>query len=128
MILDDTPDMKPYSKDLRLRVLATVDHGVPRKEVAKTFSVSLPTIKRWLKLRKETGSLEPRKGVPGPPARKGVMLAAWLPEQLKDNPDLTLQEHCEAFEEERGIRVSTATMSRAIQRLPGRWSLKKSPP
>src|ERR671932_1355652 len=22
--------------------------------------------------------------------------AAWLPEQLKDNPDLTLQEHCEA--------------------------------
>jgi hypothetical protein len=53
------------------------------------------------------------------------MLAAWLPEQLKDNPDLTLQEHCEAFEEERGLKVSTATMSRAIRRLPGRWLLKK---
>ena len=118
--------MKPYSKDLRLRVLATVDREVPRKEVAKTFSVSLPTIKRWLKLRKETSSVQPRKGVPGPPARKGVMLAAWLPE--KDNPDLTLQEHCETFEEERGIWVSTATMSRAIQRLPGQWPLKKSPP
>jgi hypothetical protein len=56
------------------------------------------------------------------------MLAVWLPEQLKDNPDLTLQEHCEAFEEERGTRVSTATMSREIQRLAGRWPLKKRPP
>jgi transposase len=44
--------MKPYSKDLRLRVLAAVDSGVvPREEVAKTFSVSVPTIKRWLKRR-----------------------------------------------------------------------------
>jgi hypothetical protein len=34
--------MKPYSKDLRLRVLATVDRGTPRKEVAKTFLWSGP--------------------------------------------------------------------------------------
>jgi transposase len=41
--------MKPYSKDLRLRVLAAVDAGKPREEVAETFSVSMPTIKRWLR-------------------------------------------------------------------------------
>jgi transposase len=40
--------MKPYSKDLRLRVLSAVDAGTPREEVAETFSVSMPTIKRWL--------------------------------------------------------------------------------
>ena len=119
--------MKPYSKDLRLRVLAAVDRGVPRKEVAQAFSVSLPTIKRWLKLRKETGALEPRKGVPEPPPRKGAALRAWLPEQLRANPDLTLEEHCQAFEDERAMRVSTATMSRSIRRLPGQWPLKKSP-
>ena len=102
--------MKPYSIDLRSRVLAALDRGVPREEVAKTFSVSLPTIKRWLKLRRETGALEPRKGVPGPPAHKGAALAAWLPEQLKDNADLILEEHCQAFEEEHGgMEVSTAT-------------------
>jgi hypothetical protein len=77
LILSDTLGMKPYSIDLRSRVLEAVDLGVPRKEVAKTFSVSLPSIKRWLKLRKETGSLEPRKGVPGPPARKGAALRAY---------------------------------------------------
>jgi transposase len=128
LILGETPGMKPYSIDLRSRVLAAVDRGVPRKEVAKTFSVSIPSIKRWLKLRRETGSTEPREGVPGPSARKGTVLAAWLPEQLKSNPDLTLGEHCQAFEEERGMEVSTATMSRAIRGLPEEWPLKKSPP
>ena len=89
--------MTPYSKDLRLRVLAAVDRGVPREEVAKTFSVSVPSIKRWLKLSKETDALEPRKGVPGPPPRKSAALKEWLPGQLQANPDLTLEEHCEAY-------------------------------
>jgi hypothetical protein len=31
--------MKPYSKDLRLRVLAAVDRGMPREEVAETFGL-----------------------------------------------------------------------------------------
>jgi transposase len=128
LIFEDTLGMKPYSKDLRLRVLAAVDCGVPREEVARTFSVSMPSVKRWLKLRKETGDVEPRKGVPGPPARKGAALEEWLPGQLENNPDLTLEEHCEAFLDERGTRVSTATVSRAIGRLPGEWPLKKSPP
>ena len=127
LILGDTPGMKPYSVDLRSRVLDAVDRGVPRKQVARTFSVSLPSVKRWLKLRKETGGLEPRQGVPGPPARKGAALEEWLPGQLENNPDLTLEEHREAFEDERGTRVSTATVSRAIGRLPGEWPLKKSP-
>jgi transposase len=36
--------MKPSSKDLRLKVLSAVDSGKLREEVAKTFSVSMPTI------------------------------------------------------------------------------------
>lgn len=74
MKINDPLSMKPYSKDLRLRVLAAVDRGVPREKAAKTFSVSMPSIKRWLRLRRETGDLEPRKGTSGPPARKGVAL------------------------------------------------------
>lgn len=115
--------MKAYSKDLRLRVLAMVDRGISRKEVAKTFGVSLPTIKRYLKLRRETGDVEP-KPMPGPPARKGRALDAALPEQVRLNPDLTLDEHCELFEEAHSVRVSNATMSRAFKRL--RLPLKKS--
>jgi transposase len=120
--------MKPYSKDLRSRVLAAVDAGTPREEVAETFSVSMPTIKRWLKRRRETGDVEPR-AIPGRPARKGAMLKGWLPEHLHKNDDLTLEEHREAFEEEFGEEVSTSTLGRAIAAMPqGGWPLKKSRP
>jgi transposase len=117
--------MKPYSKDLRLRVLSTVDSGKPREEVAKTFSVSMPTIKRWLKRRRETGDVEP-KPIPGRPSRKGVMLREWLPKHLEANDDLTLEEHRQAFEEHFGQRVSPSTIGRAIAALPdGGWPIKK---
>jgi transposase len=119
--------MKPYSKDLRLRVLAAVDRGVPREEVAKTFSVSVATIKRWLKRRRrETADVEP-KPIPGRPRLKGAVLQEWLPSQLQNNNDLTLEEHREAFEEQTGVLVSASTVSRAIERLPLRpWPIKKS--
>src|SRR5512133_2993084 len=117
--------MKAYSKDLRLRVLSAVDAGTPREEVAKTFSVSMPTIKRWLKRRRETGDVEPEP-IPGRPARKGAMLEGWLPEHLEANDDLTLEEHREAFEERFGEEVSTSTIGRAIAAMPrGGWPLKK---
>jgi transposase len=112
--------MKPYSKDLRLRVLAAVDRGVPREEeVPKTFSVSVASIKRWLNRRRETGNVEPRP-IPGRPAtKKGAMLQRWLPQQLEASHDLTLEEHREAFEEELGEAVSTSTVGRAMASLAG---------
>ena len=65
--------MKPYSKDLRLKVLDAVDRGMDRAEVAEVFGVSVPSIKRWLERRRETGGIEARP-IPGPPARKRAML------------------------------------------------------
>src|SRR5829696_4972321 len=117
--------MKPYSKDLRLKVLAAVDRGMSRKEVARVFGVSEPTTRRYLRLRRETGDVESRP-VPGPPARKRGALEQRLPAQVRLNPDLTLAEHCELFEEQSGMAVSTATMSRAFERLG--LPLKKVPP
>jgi transposase len=118
--------MKAYSKDLRLKVLDAVDRGMPRKEeVAQVFGISVPSIKRWLKRRRESGDVDPSP-IPGPPARKGAMLDGWLPDRLESEPDLTLEEHCEAFEEALGVKVSTATMCRRISGLPdGGWPLKK---
>ncbi len=118
--------MNAYSKDLRLKTLAAIDRGIPRKEVSELLGVSRSTIKRWLKRRRQTGGVQTIK-IPGRPSVKGKALREWLPSQLESNPDLTLAEHCEAFEDERGVKVSEATMSRNIARLPGQWPLKKSP-
>ena len=119
--------MNAYSRDLRLKTLSAIDRGIPRKEVQDLFGISLSTIKRWLTRRRQTGGVETMK-IPGRPALKGEALREWLPGHLKSNPDLTLREHCEAFEEETGVEVSQATMSRNIARLPGEWPLKKSGP
>lgn len=114
--------MRVYSYDLRRRILHAVDQGKSRAEIIRTFEVSWATIKRYLKLRRETGDVKP-KPIPGRPARKGVALRAGLPSQLDTSPDATLAEHCRLFETTHGIGVSSATMSRAIQRLG--WTRKK---
>lgn len=116
--------MKPYSKDLRLKVLAAVDRGMPRAEIVRVFGVSAPTVRRYLRLRRQTGDVDPRP-VPGLPARKGRMLEEALPRQVSRNPDLTLEEHRELFEDEHGLEVSAATVSRVLKRLG--LPLKKSP-
>jgi len=100
--------MKPYSKDLRLRVLAALDTATPRRErVAKTFSVSMPTIKRWLKRRRETGDVQPNP-IPGRPSRKGAMLQTWLPQGT--------------------WRPTTILLSKSTARLSRRSSGRRSPP
>jgi transposase len=53
--------MKANSKDLRLKVLDAVDRGMNRREVVEVFGVSLPSIKRWLKMRRESGDIEARR-------------------------------------------------------------------
>jgi transposase len=114
--------MRPYSENLRWRVVRAVSIGTPRADVATTFTVSVPTIERWLRQQRETGSLAP-KPVPGPVAVKTAALVAALPERLTAHSDATLAEQCSWWREASGIRVSTATMSRALTRLG--WTRKK---
>jgi transposase len=117
--------MKAYSKDLRIRVLDAVDRGVPRAEVVRLFGVSVATITRWRRRRRETGGLAPSPR-PGPPAVKMGPLRAGLLPQLEAQSDATLEEHCREWERTHGVRVSTATMSRVIAGHFG-WTRKKSP-
>ena len=114
-----------YSKDLRVRAVAAVGGGVPRREVVRTFSISLTTLKRWLRMSREGKDLSPRVYT----GRKRRILATpeekkALWEQLEENDDATLERHCEMREEKRGVRVPVATMCRAIRHKLG-WSFKK---
>jgi transposase len=114
--------MKPYSEDLRRVVVAAVERGMKRAEAVETFAVSLPTVKRWLKQRRERGDLAP-KPIPGPPAIKRAALLEALPARLATHADATLEEQCSWWEGRTTVRVSTATMSRAITALG--WTRKK---
>lgn len=114
--------MKAYSLDLRERVVRAVDQGYQRAEIINLLGVSRATIKRYVKLRRETGQLE-RKPIPGRPPKKSTSLRAGLVAQLGAYPDATLEMHCQFWEQTSGVRVSTTTMSRVIRRLG--WTRKK---
>jgi transposase len=114
--------MKAYSVDLRAKVLRAVDQGSARKEIVKLLGVSPATIKRYLKQRRETGDVTP-KPRPGRPPRKLGPLQAELVAQLQAHDDVGLEEQCRLWEQSHGVRVSTATMSRAIKRVG--WTRKK---
>jgi transposase len=49
---------KPYSLDLRKRVVQAVHEGLEFEEIIKIFKVSKSSIIAWIKLEKTTGSLE----------------------------------------------------------------------
>ena len=114
--------MKAYSLDLREKVLRAVDQGYPREEIVKLLGVSSATIKRYVKQRRETGTVAP-KAIPGRPPKKLGPLQAELVAQLQGHDDLRLEDHCQWWEQTQGVKVSTATMSRAIKRVG--WTRKK---
>ena len=52
--------MKPYSTDLRVRVLEDCDAGMPTASVAAKYRVSESWVRRLKQRRRETGSIAPR--------------------------------------------------------------------
>ena len=114
--------MKAYSVDLRQRILAAIDHGMPRQQVVTTFGVSLATIKRLLTRRRDLGDLTPTS----PPGRHRSIPAAqhaalWA--QLEAHRDATLETHTQVWNAAQGTAVSRWTLGRAIKRLG--WTRKK---
>ncbi|PLS85628.1 MAG: hypothetical protein CYG60_11500, partial [Actinobacteria bacterium] len=59
--------MKPYSEDLRRKIVAAVEGGMPKTEAARLFGVSLSSVKRYSRLAAREEPLAPRKGGGRPP-------------------------------------------------------------
>jgi transposase len=117
--------MKQYSVDLRERLLRAIDAGLSQAEAARLFGVGSATIDRWRRRQQERGSVAPSPR-PGRPPLIGSAQRAALLAQVRAQPDATLAEHCACWEAAQGVRVSEATMSRALARLG--WPLKKVAP
>jgi transposase len=115
--------MKAYSIDVRERVVRAVDQGRPRAEIVQLFGVSLATLKRYRKQRRDKGHVRP-KAIPGRTPKKRAKVEAGLEAQLRAHDDATLEQHCEFWEQAHGEPVSRWTMSRAIKRLG--WTRKQS--
>ncbi len=108
--------MKPYSQDLRERVIAALQTGGTQAAVAEQFAVSKSTVEKWWYRWRDTGNcaaLPPHSG-PTPTLQP---YERFLRAEVKQQPDVTLEELCARLAEAHRVVVHPTTMSRALQRL-----------
>lgn len=108
--------MKRYPVELRRQIMREMAEGLSETDVILKYGVSLPTIRRWQQKQEEIGICVPGAR-PGPPRLIDRADEEPLLMQLRERPNGTLAEHCDAWERATGIMVSASTMSRALRRL-----------
>lgn len=103
-----------YSRDLRKRVIATVERGEGSlRQIAQRFLVSLSFITRLLQHYRTTGSLEPKPHGGGRQPALGPAQLKRLRALIKKKPDATLEELRQAL----GVACSTMAIVRALRKL-----------
>lgn len=95
---------RPYSEDLRKRVVAAVETGgLSCNQAAERFGVGISTAIGWVRRLRETGSVAP--GKMGGHKRKAISgeHAAWVSQRIR-NGDFTLRGLVDELAE-RGLKV-----------------------
>src|SRR4051812_21503017 len=114
--------MRPYSMDLRERVVAACDaRDGTRQQIAARFSVSVSWIRDLLKRRRESGSIAPRPRGGGRALAFDGEAAGRLCDVVRADDDATLAELAAAA----GVACGPSAVHRALVRLG--ITRKKSP-
>lgn len=107
--------VRPYSIDLRERVLAAVEVGEPVRAVAARFGVSPSFVSKLHTRYRQTRSVIPDRQ--GGDRRTGRIEAHadWLLHRVKEVPDVTLVELCQGLHR-RGLKAAPSTVWRFLHR------------
>jgi|SRR6266852_1420377 len=105
---------KPYSEDLRERVVAAVEGGLSRRQAAALFDLGISTVVHWVRRFHETGSVAAK---PMGGDRRSLLTGAraWILERFEAEPDLTIEELRDELKE-RGVIVGYGTVWRFFER------------
>ena len=82
---------KPYSEDLRTRVVAAVGLGASCREAAKGFSIGVSSVVRWTQRYRQTGSVAARL-MGGDHNSRLKDERDWLLARVAEAPDLPLHD------------------------------------
>src|ERR1700733_3072956 len=108
---------KPYSQDLRDRVIDAVERGkMSRRAAARRYEISESVAIKWLERVGRNGSREP-VGHGGHRASKLMPHRAFLEAARAEKSDVTLQALCDRLSAERGVKADTSMMSRFFRRI-----------
>jgi transposase len=106
---------KPYSDDLRERVIAAIEAGHTREEVAELFNMALSTVGGFIKRKRETGSVSPDK-FGGYKTFSLEPHTALVKELVAEQPDSTLAE-LQVRLEKRKVKVSQSGIFRFLRHI-----------
>ena|SRR3712207_2393494 len=117
--------MRAYSEDLRKKIVAAIERGMPKAHAARTFDVSLSSVKRYARRVRQGDSLTPKKS-PGRPRKVDKNAQALLEEDVKERPAATIGQRRRFLEHITGTDMSDSTVRRLMKRLGfsqknGRW-------
>ena len=116
-MMGDHGGMKAYSEDLRRKVVEAVEQrGMGKSEAARSFGVSLSSVKRYVGKARQGSSLSPRKH-PGPRPKIDERARRLLEADMENRPALTLRQRCRFVEGVAGVSVSESTLSRLLRRM-----------
>jgi transposase len=109
--------MKAYSEDLRRKVVEAVQQrGMSKSEAARTFGVSLSSVKRYVGKARRGSPLSPKKH-PGPRSTMSERARRLLKADVENRPAVTLRERRRFVEGVAGVSVSESTLSRLLRRM-----------
>ena len=103
---------RPYSEDLRSRIVATVEGGMSRNAAAKQFSVIVSCVVKLMQRFHRTGTLAPAARGEEPYAL--AEHEALVRELVAIQPDLTLDEMTAELQG-RGIRASRSGVNQDLE-------------
>src|ERR1700745_4447835 len=109
--------MRPYSEDIRVRVIHSYEnHEGSQRQIAARFQVSPSFVRDLLKRFRQTGSVEPKK-YRGRIAKKiDDESLELLLHRLDQDPDLPLSHLCALLVQERQLRISPAKLWHTTQK------------
>lgn len=106
---------KPYSMDLRERVIGAIESGMSTRQAAARFDIGVATAGEWARLKRSKGDVCPaRQGKP-----KGSVLdphAEFIFGLIEEIPDVTLEEIAVRLAEERGLEVVATAVWKFLDR------------
>ena len=117
---------RPYSLDLRERVVDAVEEGSSARGAADQFSISPSSAIKWLARLRLTGSVAP---TPRPESNKSKLNEhrVWLLGVVKSESELTLEEIADLFLSQRGVTASPSAIWRFFKRNGVSYKKKDSP-
>lgn len=109
--------MRAYSEDLRQKIVDAVEQrGMNKCQAARTFDVSLATVKRYTKKSSQGLSLAPGKA-PGAAPKMDEKTRKLLEEDVKQRPTVTLEQRRQYLRAVAGMDLSRSVICRAIKRM-----------